>query len=262
MSKRIKSRRDKSKLLTPEERQVRKFKKMFGEENLGLSYLISPWFMSADCFGAMPSRQQSQFWSNRDQPRRIVRAARMTGKTHAIAVEALYRAITEKDARILIYSPMRAMTQEVFSRIRQAMPEEAQQTICRDVSYPYLQIQFDNGSSIRGASSSLGLRGQQDISCIYVDEATYVTDPEMSAILPALQSFPDAKIALLGTPRSYYDSQSTFFHRIYEDAPDEQKMHWSALENSVRGPIALDSRDSYTTEDWTTEVLGEWVSNA
>ena len=102
----------------------------------------------------------------------------VTHNTDAIAIHAAHYLITHKKKRVLIIAPYKSQVEEIITRLLgflQSNPELAS-SIKRSRSSPFYQIEFYNGSELRGFSSGaksgndgVGIRGQ-DADRVYLDE--------------------------------------------------------------------------------------------
>ena len=140
--------------------------------------------------------------------RKITRMGRGTGKTDAIAVDILHYVFTNKIKKVLIVAPQKAHTKEITDRIINFIQSNPilQGAVVRKVETPFFEMTFANGSRIRafssggkGGTGGLGVRGQ-DGDKIYLDEADYLTDLDLQAIVAILPRFSNVKLWASSTP--------------------------------------------------------------
>jgi phage terminase large subunit GpA-like protein len=87
--------------------------------------------------------------------RKVTRCGRRIGKTDCIAVDILHFTFTNVNKRVLVVAPYKSQVAEIFSRIKGFIENNPilKNSISKDVSSPYYQIELHNGSSIRGFTS-------------------------------------------------------------------------------------------------------------
>lgn len=168
--------------------------------------------------------------------RKIIRAGRRLGKTVALAILSLHGSQIYANYNVLIICPVEVQVQRAFDEIRKfiSLNKEMESSVKSDTKNPH-RIEFNNGSKIMGFSSNpnsaLGadkIRGQ-DANFIILDEADYLADDDLTAILAILASHPDCKLWASSTPtgdhKKFYswsrDKNMGFkeFHYISSESP-------------------------------------------
>lgn len=193
-----------------------------------------------------------------DSPRRVVVAGRRSGKTEFVALDILYQLLTKSNQRIVVAAPEKTHVQEIFTRVRNYLysNRDLELGIRRDVSAPWSEINYSNGSRIRGFA--LGSRNRrrggtgamrgQAADHLYIDEFTYCNkDSITGAILPILQTAPGTRLTMVGTPppdNEDWDPRMDFGNHA--------RFHW------VGRGHGEDARRHYTNETWSREIMGEW----
>jgi hypothetical protein len=122
----------------------------------------------------------------RDRPRRsLLLCSRQSGKSTTTALMALWTAIYEAPALIVIVSPSQRQSAEMFRVLMRfhAKLEGAPELIGESV----LKAEFANGSRILALpGSEKTVRGLANVSLLVVDEAARVDDLLLSSIRPML----------------------------------------------------------------------------
>jgi replicative DNA helicase len=144
--------------------------------------------------------------------RKVVRAGRRVGKTIALAILALHKLATESDKNVLIIAPYEVQVTKIFDEIDRfvALSPALSNSVRRKTRNP-CRIQFNNGSNAigfsSGANSTAGsdkIRGQ-DANYIIIDEADYINQLDIDAILAILASHPDCGLWASSTPTGLHE---------------------------------------------------------
>jgi replicative DNA helicase len=196
--------------------------------------------------------------------RKVTRCGRRVGKTDSISIEILHACFTQKNTRVLIVAPYKAQTEEIVGRIRDfcRMNPTLANAIKRDVSSPYYEISFHNGSRIRGFSSGtksgaegVGIRGQ-DADKIYLDEADYLMTGDLSAIIAILNTHPEVTLWASSTPTG----KRQHFYRWCQDTPTYKEFYFPSMVLPHWEEVKEDFELEYAgrPDDWTHEILAEF----
>jgi hypothetical protein len=163
-----------------------------------LSRALDPVLLARDC-GIEPDPWQARLL--RERPRRaLLCCSRQSGKTLTTVLLALWVALYEAPALVLILSPSLRQSGEVFrvcmslyGKLKGA-PELAQESV--------LRCQFVNGSrviSLPGAERTV--RGYSKADLVIVDEAARVPDELLQAVRPMMAvSKGGGRLIMLSTP--------------------------------------------------------------
>ena len=187
-----------------------------------------------------------------------------TGKTDAIAVHILHYCFTHKNKKVLIVAPYKSQTEEIVSRIRNfiASNPKLMASVVRDVSSPFYELKFANGSRIRGFSSGtksgaegVAIRGQ-DADRIYLDEADYLSEGDLKAIVAILNTHGHVELWASSTPtgrRAHFwrwcvktPSYKEFYY------PSQVLPHWDKVKNQIKSDY-VGNHDA-----WVHEILAEF----
>lgn len=120
-----------------------------------------------------------------DSERRVIIGGRRIGKTEFIALDVVYKLLTNSDQKIAVVAPDKYHIKEIFNRVRHYLRSDRnlESGLRRNISSSRFEIVYNNGSRIRGFtlgkynrsatnSGRYALRGQ-DADYLYVDEFTY-----------------------------------------------------------------------------------------
>ena len=168
--------------------------------------------------------------------KKVVRAGRRTGKTTCIVVLIAYMLYTNENFTILVIAPYQAQVTKIFDEVNKllASSEGLTASIKRNTKNPH-RLELNNGSKAMGFSSgpqssakSDKIRGQ-DANFIVLDEADYLADDDLEAILAILASHPNCGLWASSTPtgkhNKYYqwavqkDLGFKEFHYISQESP-------------------------------------------
>ena len=196
--------------------------------------------------------------------RRVTRLGRRTGKTDCLAVHILHYIFTNKNKRVLVVAPYKSQTEEIISRIRGFISTNPrlQASVQRDVSSPFYELKLKNGSRIRGFSSGtksgaegVAIRGQ-DADRIYLDEADYLSDGDLKAIVAILNTHAKVEMWASSTPtgrRAHFwrwctktPSYKEFYH------PSSVLPFWDQVKDQIKSDY-VGNQDA-----WTHEILAEF----
>jgi len=196
--------------------------------------------------------------------RKVTRCGRRIGKTDSISIDILYNCFTKSNTRALIVAPYKAQTEEIIGRIRDfaRMNPELANAIKRDVSSPFYEITFYNGSRVRGFSSGtksgaegVAIRGQ-DADRIYLDEADYLMSGDLSSIIAILNTHPDVTLWASSTPTG----KRQHFYKWCTDTPTYREFYFSSTVlphwDTVKDDFLLEYAGR--PNDWTHEILAEF----
>lgn len=184
----------------------------------------------------------------------------VTHNTDSIAIKILHTMFFNANKRILVVCPYKSQAEEIVTRVRSFI-QSSQRLIAsvkRDVSSPFYELSFHNGSRLRAFSSGTksgaegaSIRGQ-DADEIYIDEFDYLTDGDINAIIAIVNTHPKVKLWVSSTPtgrRSQFwrlclksPSYKEFYH------PSSDLPHWKQIEEQIRADYAGQP------DGWTHEI--------
>ena len=156
----------------------------------------------------------------KDQHRfRIVLGPRQLGMTTALICDALYKLVNESDIRIIYATCPDNMTshaREVFARILYKLDMIAHIDSGR-------QLRLNNGSTIAFMTMELMGRGKGTaikgvgVDHLYMDNASYVTDNSIEALLPSIMCRPNSTVLLGSTGEVRNGYYSEWSKRVTDD---------------------------------------------
>jgi len=139
--------------------------------------------------------------------KKVVRAGRRIGKSENIVMHMLWLTNVNSNFTVLVVAPYQAQVTLLFDALNKflALSSELSGSIARNTKNPH-RIEFNNGSKLLGFSSgsksaarSDKIRGQ-DANYIVLDEADYLADDDLEAILAILASHPECGLWASSTP--------------------------------------------------------------
>jgi replicative DNA helicase len=168
--------------------------------------------------------------------KKIVRAGRRCGKTNAIVMLILWGIFTHSNWTILVIAPFDSQVGKIFDEFEKMLQlsPKLSSAIKRKRKNPHI-LELVNGSKVKGyssgpqsASRSDKIRGE-DANYIVLDEADYLADSDLEAIIAILASHPDCGLWASSTPKGTHnkfyqwatDKNLGFkeFHFISQEAP-------------------------------------------
>jgi hypothetical protein len=144
--------------------------------------------------------------------KKVVRGGRRIGKTLAISMLAAWMLATKENFSILIVAPFEVQVAKIFDEINKFLELSTglASSVKRNTRNP-CRLEFNNGSKAigfsSGANSTAGsdkIRGQ-DADYIIIDEADYINQQDIEAILAILASHPNTGLWASSTPKGTHD---------------------------------------------------------
>jgi hypothetical protein len=164
-----------------------------------LARFLDPVALALDV-GIVPDPWQAELL--RTRPRRsLLLCSRGSGKSTVTALTALWTAIYEAPALIVIVSPSQRQSQEMFRTLMLFHSKLAGAPAAPDESK--LRAEFSNGSRILALpGTEKTVRGLQGVAMVIIDEAAGVEDELLAAVRPMLATSKDGgRLIALTTPR-------------------------------------------------------------
>lgn len=140
----------------------------------------------------------------------LVNVTRQGGKSHTIALKALYMALFRKRSLILIVSPSERQSMEFFKKVRlfyEDCPEHWKLGLVTSTAH---SLELENGSRIVSLPNSEGkIRGYSSVSMLIFDESGDVPDKIYHACRPMIMAS-KGQLICAGTPKGkrgwWYDA--------------------------------------------------------
>jgi len=158
-------------------------------------------------------------------PRRLILKARQVGMSNAIAIEALYTAITSPDRQILIVSRNGLLAQQLITYCRHTLGGLKVQPGIDQENLSTLA--FSNGSRILSLPAAPSTGRGFPASDLYLDEFAFAQYDQMiyESSVPALA--PDGSLTVLSTP----NGRANMYFRLWSGqeggAWSRRTIHWS-----------------------------------
>ena len=195
--------------------------------------------------------------------RKALRLGRQSGKTEAICVLMLFKAFVSQSHKVLVITPYRSQIELIFKRIKELIGQspDLMDSIKREVANPYHEIEFFNGSYIRGftsgskTSQGAGAVRGQPADMIVLDEADYLTTDDVNAVVAILNSRPNCELYASSTPTGRRDH----FFRWCQKAPNYREFHFpSYVIPHWNEELEEELRASLTESGYVHEILAEF----
>jgi len=195
--------------------------------------------------------------------RKVVRAGRRLGKTTSIVMLILWMLYTNTNYSILVVAPFQSQVTKIFDEFEKmlSLNSELSAGIKRMTKNPQ-RLELNNGSKVLGFSSgaksatkSDKIRGQ-DANFIVLDEADYLDDADLEAILAILASHPDCGIWASSTPTGAHNK---FYMWTVQKQLGFKEFHYIAAESpSWTYEMEHLFRTSWTSIGYEHEFLAEF----
>jgi hypothetical protein len=164
---------------------------------IDLARALDPVIFAHDC-GIVPDSWQAEFLRTTSH-RVLMLCSRQSGKSTACALLALWIAIFEAPALIIVVSPSQRQSAEMLRTIMQfhARLEGAPAMIGESV----LKAEFTNGSRIVALpGTERTIRGLAGVAVVIIDEAARCDDALIAAVRPMLATKANGRLIALSTP--------------------------------------------------------------
>lgn len=173
--------------------------------------------MTADPWQAKLLRSTAQ--------RHLMLCTRQAGKSTTTAALALYEALYNSPALVLLLSPSLRQSQELFKKVLSYYRAMKKPVPTRNESA--LQIEFENGSRIIALPGSEStIRGYSGVRLLIVDEASRVDDALYFSIRPML-AVSGGRLVMLTTP---FGKRGAFFEAWEKGGPDWERTKITAYD--------------------------------
>ena len=195
--------------------------------------------------------------------RKALRLGRQSGKTEAICVLMLFKAFTNENYKVLVITPYRSQIELIFKRIKELIRQstDLQSSVKREVANPYHEIEFFNGSYIRGftsgskTSQGAGAVRGQPADMIVLDEADYLTTDDINSVVAILNSRPHCELYASSTPTG----RREHFYRWCQEAAHFKEFHFpSYVIPHWNDELEMELRASLTEAGYIHEILAEF----
>src|SRR6266404_393829 len=218
-----------------------------------LARFLDPVALARDC-GITADAWQAELL--RTRPRRsLLLCARQTGKSTATALTALWTAIYEAPALIVIVSPSQRQSAELFRVLMLLYGRLA--GVPELIGESVLKAEFSNGSRIVAMpGTEKTIRGLAGASLVIIDEAAAVEDELLAAVRPMLATSKDGgRLIALTTPRGrrgwFYEdwhdtAEGNSWKRVRVAATDCARISQAFLDEELKELGALHFSEEYS----------------
>lgn len=195
---------------------------------------------------------------------RAMCAGRQVGKSRTLAIEALYRAFTQKGALVLLISAGEIAATRLLEEC--STLAAASDYLGGSVVDDYrTQLTLSNGSRIISVPASQKQIRGWPVDLLIIDEAGFVDNEIWRAAEPAIIARPGSRIILSSSPWGGVDH---FFRSLWKrgtEAPDARyaSFHWPSSLNPRISPddlAAIQERES--SHYFNREYLAEWTDES
>lgn len=194
--------------------------------------------------------------------RKVFRCGRRVGKSTTIAVRILHFMSTTARGKVLLVTPYKAQIDVIFGMVEDfvAKSPAMQHSIKRKVSNPYHELEFYNGSYLRGFTSGTksgaeagSIRGQA-ADIVVLDEMDFLSDADIDSISAILHDHPDTQLWASSTPtgrrgKFFEFCRSPRFKEFH--FPSQVLPHWDEDKEA-------EAREQLTESGYLHEVLAEF----
>lgn len=217
----------------------------------------------------VPYPYQKQFLLSYSEPRRIVLKARQVGYSQVFALEALYAAIHEKEATILLVSRSQDLAVNLLRYCYQAYNNLTEAPALSKSNES--EMGFENGSRIKSIPANRSTGRGFTATRIYLDEFAYAdyADDIFQSVSPAVSQ--GGSLTVGSTP----NGMGNLFHALYQTGADfvRQSVPWhdcpayyTDAERAAGRPLDqaawyLRERPKYTAQQFAAEFECDFVGS-
>ena len=166
---------------------------------------------------------------------KVYRCGRRLGKSETMVVEAIYKAFTHENFRVLFVTPYENQVSNIFRRIRELVSDsplvKSQVTSMKNSPYT---VEFNNKSVILGftsgassGSNAASVRGQR-ADAIFLDELDYMGDGDYSTIAAIAGERADISITVSSTPTG---KRGTFYQMCNDPKMGYSEHYHPSMDN-------------------------------
>lgn len=182
--------------------------------------------------------------------------------TASLSVRSVHFMATNAYVKVLVVAPFKSQIDLVFKMIQEHIGKSdvLKASIKRSVTTPYHEIEFWNGSYIRGFTSGTksgaeagAVRGQA-ADIIILDEMDYLAAGDINSIIAILNDHPDTQLWASSTPTGRRDK---FFE--WCNNPRYKEFHYpSHVLPHWNDEMEAEARENHTESAYRHEILAEF----
>lgn len=203
------------------------------------------------------------FADNCTAEKKLYRWGRRMGKSILMVIETLHAAYTNRNYNVLVAGPQERHVHKLFEEMHKYINASSEifQSVAGSTKNP-LQINFNNGSSIKGfsigaqqADAATKVRGQ-DANLIVIDEFDFIGDKEIDVLMAIRLSHPDVKLLVSTTP----SGQRKKFYEYVTNKRTGWKEFWFTSKEIPHYSEELEAsfREEYDDFRYGHEILAEF----
>lgn len=194
--------------------------------------------------------------------RKVFRIGRQAGKTETLIVSMLHAIFTNNNFKVVLLAPYQSQITMIFKRIREYMSNNPilMNSRKRLVSAPNFELELHNGSYIRGFTAGTSSKGNatmvrgQTANMLVFDEADYLSDGDVTAVLATVINNPNATVWMSSTPsgkrEKFYDAcHNPLYKEFYY--PSMVNPNWGDEQEAF-------FRSEYSEIEYKHEVFAEF----
>lgn len=198
-----------------------------------------------------------------DSTHRVLSMGRQTGKSLSLSIDSIYRTNTNPNTTAIIITPYKNQVRKIFDDIQKII-EVSPFIECQNSRMsPTMEFVFPNKSKIMLFTAAVSSGGSADqirgfkANYLYLDEADYIPDVAMDAVMMLTASVANPRIWISSTPTG----RKGYFYKVFHD-PLYKAFHFSSWVNpnwdSKKDAAA---RLSLSAIGYEHEVLAKFTSN-
>lgn len=194
--------------------------------------------------------------------RKVFRCGRRVGKTHTIAVKILHLMTTHEYSKVLLVTPFKAQIELIFRFVREHIAKSPllERSVKRSVANPYHELEFYNGSYLRGftsgarsGSEAASIRGQA-ADIIVLDEMDFLADGDINTITAILHDHAETQLWASSTPTG---RRGKFWE--YCNSPRFKEFHFPATcLPHWSEEMEQEAREQRTELEYLHEIMAEF----
>lgn len=190
----------------------------------------------------------------------VLKAIRQCGKTFYIQVELIQMALRHPGTISAVFEPTADIARKVFKSIQKALDPTG---LIKSANAQLLEMELTNGSSILFRSSEAMNRGLTITGLLVLDEAAYLDDNGIYAILPLVNAH-FAPIIIASSPFTMEGYFYDMYMKGLQDNPRIKTFDWSKHPETKRF-LPDEQKELYrqtmSRAKFTTEILGEFLTD-
>lgn len=196
------------------------------------------------------------------QSYKVLCLGRQIGKTAMLCIDAVFRCQRTPATKCLIVTPYKSQAQLIYDNIIRFIETSPFLETSSNRSNPF-EIYFPNNSKISLFTAGVSTGGNADTlrgqtaHCLYIDEADYIDDASLDAIMMTTASIEKPRVWISSTPTG----RKGYFYKVFNDPsyksyqlPSHVSPMWSD-DKDKRAKLTL------TEAGYSHEVLAEFGSN-